>query len=168
MSLLAPDPDPICFQDFTVRLWEPRDRDDVLALVKQVLGEYGLDFDPEDADQDLVDVEQHYQNRQGEFWVVEKGGKLIGTGAFYPLVGRPDVAEIRKMYLLPEARGHGLGRALLKLLEERASKNNFSYARLETAAVLKEAIALYEANGYQTASDLVETKRCDRVLMKKL
>ena len=156
------------YGDFQVRLWQPDDRDAVVALLGQVLAEYGLNFEPEEADQDVVDVQAHYMDRHGEFWVIELDGKLVGTAAFFPLHGRPEVAEIRKMYLLPPARGKGLGRWLLELLEERARECGFHYARLETAAVLKEAIALYESAGYTTAPDSVATRRCDRVLIKPL
>ncbi|MEA5444578.1 GNAT family N-acetyltransferase [Gammaproteobacteria bacterium AB-CW1] len=156
------------FGDYRIRLWTAEDRDAVVALLAQVLAEYGLNFEPEDADEDVVHVQKHYMDRQGEFWLVEIDQRIVGTAAFYPLHGRADVAEIRKMYLLPEARGQGLGRWLLDFLEDRARARGFKYARLETAAVLKEAIALYESAGYTTAPDSVATRRCDRVLIKAL
>ncbi|MDQ2068957.1 GNAT family N-acetyltransferase [Natronospira bacteriovora] len=156
------------FGDFSIRPWQADDCDAVVAVLGQVLNEYGLNFEPEEADRDVVEVSQHYSDRGGEFWVIELDGRLVGTAAFFPLHDRPEVAEIRKMYLLPEARGKGLGRWLLKLLEDRARERGFRYARLETAAVLKEAIALYESAGYTTASDAVATRRCDRVLIKPL
>lgn len=161
-------PEPVTINGFTVRLWEPDDREAVVSVLGQVLTEYGLNFEPEDADEDVVNVQSHYMDRGGEFWVIEKDGKIVGTAAFFPLHDRPDVAEIRKMYLLPAARGQGLGRKLLTLLEDRAREQGFTYARLETAAVLKEAIALYESAGYTSAPDSVATRRCDRVLIKPL
>lgn len=165
---MSDTPEPVTINGFTVRLWQPDDRDAVVSVLGQVLTEYGLNFEPEEADEDVVHVQSHYMDRGGEFWVIEKDGKIVGTAAFFPLHERPDVAEIRKMYLLPAARGQGLGRKLLTLLEGRAREQGFTYARLETAAVLKEAIALYESAGYTSAADSVATRRCDRVLIKPL
>lgn len=71
------------------------------------------------------------------------------------------------MYLLPQARGQGLGRHLLSLLESAIQQRGFTDIWLETASVLKEAVGLYEASGYEAASG-VETARCDRVYRKHL
>ncbi|MCP1727071.1 putative acetyltransferase [Natronospira proteinivora] len=168
MSIPEQQPEAVMYKGFTIRPWTPADREASLSVLGRVLREYGLNFEPEEADRDVVDVQGHYWDIGGEFWVIEEQGELLGTAAFYPLEGRPEVAEIRKMYLLPRARGQGLGRWLLRFLEDRARERGYSHARLETAAVLKEAIALYESAGYTSAPDAVATRRCDRVLIKLL
>ncbi|HEY9883346.1 MAG TPA: GNAT family N-acetyltransferase, partial [Thermosynechococcaceae cyanobacterium] len=75
--------------------------------------------------------------------------------------------EIRKMYLLPAARGQGLGRFLLQTLEAAIATRHFEQIWIETASVLTEAVKLYETSGYQPATG-VETERCDRVYLKVL
>ncbi|MBC7822844.1 MAG: GNAT family N-acetyltransferase, partial [Candidatus Parcubacteria bacterium] len=75
--------------------------------------------------------------------------------------------EIRKMYLVPEVRGQGLGRFLLKELERAIGDRGFDQIWIETASVLKEAVKLYESSGYQSATG-VETERCDLVYVKQL
>ncbi|MFM7372907.1 MAG: GNAT family N-acetyltransferase, partial [Sphaerospermopsis kisseleviana] len=72
-----------------------------------------------------------------------------------------------KMYLLPEIRGLGLGKYLLQQLELTIENRGFKQIWIETASVLKEAVQLYENNGYIPATG-VETKRCDRVYVKYL
>ena len=71
------------------------------------------------------------------------------------------------MYLLPAARGHGLGRFLLGQLEQAAAARGFAEVWVETATVLKEAVRLYEKNGYEPESG-VETERCDKVYRKAI
>jgi putative acetyltransferase len=71
------------------------------------------------------------------------------------------------MYLLPGARGLGLGRYLLASLESRMMARGFDTIYLETASVLKEAVGLYEASGYGPTTG-VETARCDRIYRKAL
>ena len=57
-------------------------------------------------------------------------------------------AELKRMWVAPQARGLGVGRRLLRELERRARDANVSIVRLETNRTLREAIALYRANGY--------------------
>lgn len=124
---------------------------DELALqriVFSVLGEYGLTPDPEGTDADLKDIQAHFVARGGHFLVVtDAQGQIVGCGALLPLDAQ--TAEIRKMYLLPEARGHGQGGAVLRRLIERARQMGVQRLTLETAAPLKQAIALYKRFGFE-------------------
>ena len=52
------------------------------------------------------------------------------------------------MWIDPTARGLGLGRRLLRELEERARRRGATLVRLETNRALTEAIALYRSAGY--------------------
>lgn len=143
------------------------DRAIAAAIIRSVLAEYGLGWEPEGADRDVLDVEACYQQAGGEFWVIEQHGKLVGTGAYYPIQRGQHAAEIRKMYLLPEARGQGVGRFLLQALETAIATRHFEQIWIETASVLTEAVKLYESSGYKPATG-VETERCDRVYVKFL
>lgn len=160
----------IYYRDFLIRDWQPADRQAAAQLIKTVLAEYGLAWGAgcsTNADQDAVEVERFYWQTGGQFWVVERMGALIGTGGYYPIQRGNQAAEIRKMYLLPDFRGQGLGRFLLQQLEAAAAAQGFQEVWLETASVLKAAVSLYEEQGYlpETA---VETLRCDRVYRKQL
>ncbi len=153
------------YQDFKVRSWQSSDRIAAAAVIEQVLMEYGLGWEPDGADRDVLQVEECYAS--GEFWVVELDGKIVGTAAYYPIDRSENAVEIRKMYLLPEVRGLGLGGFLLSALEVVIIQKGFSEIWIETASVLKEAVILYEKSGYEAATG-VETARCDRVYVKRL
>ena len=155
------------YRYFLIRDWEKRDRLPAAEVIRSVLSEYALGWEPAGADRDVLEVEDFYLASGGEFWVIEKQGHLVGTGAFYPVNRGKDAVEIRKMYLLEEARGQGLGRFLLEQLEQAIAFKGFQQIWIETASVLVEAVNLYETSGYQPA-DGVETSRCDRVYVKFL
>ncbi len=155
------------FGPYRIRSWQPGDRAAVLALITAVLAEYDLTCEPEDSDRDALEVEACYWEPSGEFWVVEADGALVGTVGYRPTVRGQRAVELRKMYLLPQVRGQGLGRYLLTTVESAIQRRGFDEIWLETASVLKEAVGLYEASGYGAASG-VETARCDRVYHKKL
>lgn len=155
------------FGDFLIRDWQPSDRQAAAELIDAVLTEYGLATEPTGADQDVLQVETAYWATGGEFWVVERQQQLVGTGGYYPIARGHKAVEIRKMYLLPEVRGQGLGKYLLQALEQAVTAKGFEQIWIETASVLQTAVKLYESSGYQPSSG-VETARCDRVYVKQL
>ena len=155
------------YRQFLIRDWQPQDRDFAAAVIRDVLQEYGLPWQPEDADKDVLEIENAYWNRGGEFWVIEQEKKIVGTAAYYPIARGDKAVEIRKMYLLPTVRRLGLGKYLLQKLEAKIANRGFREIWIETASVLQEATKLYESNGYQPATG-VETDRCDLVYVKRL
>jgi DNA-binding MarR family transcriptional regulator len=82
----------------------------------------------------------------GQFFVVYLHGEAIGCGG---VKHHPDApAEIKRMWLAPEARGLGLGRRLLETLEECARHSGARVAHIETSAILTQALALYRSSGW--------------------
>jgi DNA-binding MarR family transcriptional regulator/GNAT superfamily N-acetyltransferase len=82
----------------------------------------------------------------GLLLVARRRGRPVGCGAL-KFHGR-EAAELKRMWVAPEARGAGLGRRLLRCLEHHAGEAGASVVRLETNGALSEAIALYRKAGY--------------------
>ncbi|TMD33178.1 MAG: GNAT family N-acetyltransferase [Chloroflexi bacterium] len=84
---------------------------------------------------------------RGALLIARLRGGPIGCGAlkFHP--GEP--AELKRMWVAPEARGLGLGRRLLVELERHAKEAGTRVVRLETNRTLSEAIQLYRSSGYR-------------------
>ncbi len=158
------------FKNFLIRDWGAGDRTSAADVIKTVLAEYGLGWEVSCggcSDQDAVEVEKYYLETGGAFWVVEHLGQIVGTGGYHPIERGQNAVEIRKMYLLPAARGLGLGRFLLAQLEQAAANQGFLEAWVETATVLRKAVKLYEKSGYRPQSG-VKTERCDKVYSKAI
>jgi GNAT superfamily N-acetyltransferase len=60
-----------------------------------------------------------------------------------------DVAEVKSMYVAPAGRGRGIAKRLLGRLEALAADHGCRAVRLDTAAHLSAAIAMYRAVGYR-------------------
>ena len=71
----------------------------------------------------------------------------VGCGAFKEY--EPTVAEIKRMFVLPEKRGKGIASTVLNALEIWAKENGFQDAILETSNQLTNAISLYQKSGYE-------------------
>jgi putative acetyltransferase len=82
----------------------------------------------------------------GAFVIVYVDGEAVGCGAVRRIDG--EHAEIKRMFVAPEFRGQGLGRAIVEALEGEARRLGVSRVVLETGTRLPRAIALYESAGY--------------------
>ena len=73
--------------------------------------------------------------------------KPVGCGAIKIFDAK--TMEVKRMYILPEARGKGLATLILKELEHWAFELGSKACILETGKRQPEAIALYTKNGYK-------------------
>jgi GNAT superfamily N-acetyltransferase len=64
-----------------------------------------------------------------------------------------DMAEVKRMYVVPAARSRGVGRELLAALEDAARDLGYARVRLDTGALQPGARALYESAGYRAIAD---------------
>ncbi len=85
------------------------------------------------------------------FLVARLDGVPVGCAALVPV--RPTVGELKRMYVVPDARGRGVARALLTAVEEAARRYGHHELWLETGLRQPEAIALYESAGYRRIPD---------------
>lgn len=152
---------------YALRLAAASDGAAVQTLVFGILQEYGLRADPDGVDADLSDVNRHYFALGGWFAVLtDSRGTIVGTAGLHPV--EPGVVELRKMYLAKEHRGRGLGKALLLLAMAEARRLGFCRMILETASVLREAVALYRRHGFVVRPGSPCVCRCDMVMERNL
>jgi GNAT superfamily N-acetyltransferase len=136
---------------FIIRPADRNDTNRIREIIFEVLLEYGLSPDEQGKDSDLNDIDESYFNRGGYFGVVnDLNNKIVGTFGLYRVSNQ--IYELRKMYLLKEARGMGCGKLILNFAIQMAKEANIVLIQLETISVLKEAISLYKKFGF------IETK----------
>lgn len=102
----------------------------------------------------------------GRFFVAYLRGEPVGCGAVKHPTGAP--AQIKRMWIAPEARGLGLGRRLLTTLEDCARDAGAYAARIETNSDLSEALALYATTGWEQVDAFNSEPYADRWLQKTL
>jgi putative acetyltransferase len=122
-----------------------------LGTVRDLVVEYArslpfaLDF--QNFDEELALLPAPYLRPRGLQLLVEDKGEAIGVGAYRPL--DDEVAEIKRMYVRPVARGRGVGSALLDMLIARASGDGYARVRLDShRASMRSAIGLYRSRGF--------------------
>ncbi len=135
----------------TIRSIRPADNPIIAKIIRDALEEFGANhpgtvyFDP--TTDNLFEL---FQKGKSVYNIAELDGKVIGGGGIYPTEGLPDgTCELVKMYLLPAARGTGLGTQLINTCLQQAKENGFNEVYLETMNELKAALKVYERLGFQ-------------------
>lgn len=149
--------------DFIIRPITPNDNPSIAAIIRTVSAEYGLTQDKGYgvSDPHLDNLSQAYSSNNACYWVVSKRAthnhnqihnpnnqRILGGGGIAPLKGNPRIAELQKMYFLPELRNLGLAKKLSKMTFDFAIRHGFNQCYLETTACLKQALSLYRSLGF--------------------
>jgi GNAT superfamily N-acetyltransferase len=93
-------------------------------------------------------------------------GEAMACGAVH--VFEPGVAEIKRMFVTPAGRGHGLGRSILAALEHAALGLGCDVARLDSTEPLVEAMGLYRSAGYAEIEDYNQNPNATAWLERRL
>jgi len=123
---------------------EDADQPDVVRLLSES-DAYFAGFYPPNSNH-LLDVSA-LQRPEIIFCAAREERKLVGMGAL--AVRARDWGEIKRMYVVPTARGHGLGRIILEFLEQLALGEGLRVLRLETGIRQEEALRLYRSAGFR-------------------
>ena len=133
-----------------IRLIEPADVPALLTIIADSRAEYGIgERTPllEPADRALY---AHYQRQRSLYFVAMSGGEIVGGAGIAPLNGAdPLTCELQRMYLRRDARGRGIGKALLD--ECLKAARQFLYVRcyLETVSQMQPALEFYGRRGFR-------------------
>ena len=157
-----------------IRPIRPADDAAVAAIIRTVMPEFGADgpgFAIHDAEVDAMSA-AYPPPRAAYFVIVGDDDRPVGGGGIGPLAGGDDsTCELRKMYVLKDARGRGMGERLITRCLEAARAIGYSTCYLETLTGMLAAQRLYEKMGFERRScSLGETGHsgCDRFYMLDL
>ena len=96
---------------------------------------------------DIADFQRAYNENGGIFLVTVENGHVVGTGALRRL--EEGVGEIKRLWLLPEYQGQGLGYQMMQLLMGEARRRGYTLLRLETSPKYQvRAYAFYRRLGF--------------------
>lgn len=139
---------------FNIRPIEFRDNAAIAAIIRNSLAEFGANRPGTVYYDDSTDhLYELFQTKRSAYLIAEKNEIVQGGAGIFPTEGLPeDTCELVKMYLIPEARGFGLGTALMEECLQLAKQNGFKKIYLETMPELRKAISNYQKFGF-TALD---------------
>jgi putative acetyltransferase len=137
--------------EIIVRPIRKEDNAALANVIRQVMTEFGVNLPNTVFTDPTTDFLYELFQKPAAFYnVVEMDEEIAGGAGIYPTDGLPDgVCELVKMWLLPKARGLGLGRSLIEKCLEQAKQLGYGKVYLETMPELKQALKIYEKFGFE-------------------
>jgi GNAT superfamily N-acetyltransferase len=125
----------------------PHEWDEARRLVREYAASLDVDLSFQNFDAELQHFTTEYAGPRGAFILAEEAGKYlacIGLRQF-----SEDSGEIKRLYVVPAARGRGLGRVLVERIIAVARDIGYRSLLLDTLPFMKEAQALYSSLGFK-------------------
>ncbi|KOO05459.1 GNAT family N-acetyltransferase [Vibrio nereis] len=145
----------------------------IRAIIQSVGAEFGAigeGFGP--SDPEVLAMSEHYSlANKSRYFVATLDGKVVGGGGIAPFNHSEHACELKKLFLLPESRGLGLGKKLSEQCLEFAKQQEFTSCYLDTLNTMTSAIKLYEHLGFEHLDqpmDGTEHNGCDVWMLKEL
>ncbi|HEV8718537.1 MAG TPA: GNAT family N-acetyltransferase [Candidatus Binatia bacterium] len=138
-------------QSFVIEPASPADAPAVIRLIGRVYDEYGFIFEPAAELPDLLAFTRHYVAPQGAFFVIRQNGQVVGSVGVERL--GESSAELHRLYLEADLRGHGLGRALVEAVITWCRAGGTTHLLLWSDTRFDRAHVLYERMGFQRTGD---------------
>jgi putative acetyltransferase len=120
---------------------------EVRALLRAYADSLPFELGFQDFERELAELPGAYAPPRGALLVAHDAGRVTGCVALRPLTG--DICELKRLFVLPAARGTGLGRRLAAAVLDEARRLGYSRIRLDTTPGMEAAQALYEELGFE-------------------
>ncbi|WP_144207211.1 GNAT family N-acetyltransferase [Shewanella donghaensis] len=128
----------------------PKQDSQVASIIKCVGEEFGAvgeGFGP--SDPEVEEMSQYYHiDDKSVYLVATIDNKIVGGAGIAKFNDDDEICELRKLFLLPESRGFGLGKGLTEQCLNFAKEMGFKQCYLDTLASMTSAISLYEKMGF--------------------
>ena len=128
----------------------PEDDEAMCAIIQKIGAEYGAvgeGFGPSDAE--VSAMSRHYTRESKSLYLIARmRGEVVGGCGIAAFNGSDEVCELRKLFLLPDCRGLGVGKALTQQCLSFAASQGYKRCYLDTLSNMAAAIALYEKMGF--------------------
>ncbi len=123
-----------------------------IARARELFLEYeqslGFSLCFQNFDRELAELPGDYAPPEGRLLLAEYEGLLAGCIGLHKI--GPTICEMKRLYLRPQFRGKGLGRALVDRIIAEARQIGYKRMRLDTVEpVMKDAVAMYRRIGFQ-------------------
>jgi putative acetyltransferase len=134
-----------------IRYIQPGDNARLAYIVRHVLKEFNANKPGTAYFESTTDnIYELFQKPGSAYLVAELNGEIIGGSGIYLTDSLPyGYCELVKLYLLPVARGNGLGKMLIEKCLSLAKEKDFTHIYLESMSELSKAVGLYERLGFK-------------------
>ena len=145
---------------------EPESIPIVRALFLEYAAWLGVDLGFQDFEAELRSLPGKYSPPDGAILLAQEAGAAAGCVAMRPLA--PAICEMKRLWVRPAYRKHGVGRLLAAAIISRARGAGYARMRLDTLASMTPALALYRGLGFYEVPAYYHNPHPDTVYLEKV
>ena len=123
------------------------DLDDIRTLLREYEATLAFPLDFQQFDREVAELPGAYAPPRGALLLARQGEAAAGCVAVRRI--EPEICELKRLYVRPEARGTGLGRRLAEAALAEARRLGYRHIRLDTVPGMQAAQSLYEQMGFR-------------------
>ena len=143
------------------------DLQDTIRLFSAYVKWLDVDLTFQDFEKELQSLPGKYSQPFGEILLArDLNGSAVGCVAVRPLL-ETKVCEMKRLYVLPEVSGLGIGRELVKHIMNTAVKVGYNEMKLDTLSSMEKAIRLYQKMGFTSTMPYYPTPLNNTVFLAK-
>ncbi|MBN9671160.1 GNAT family N-acetyltransferase [Roseibium aggregatum] len=150
----------------------PVENRDDLEAVKVLFRAYvdwlGIDLSYQGFEEELASMPGKYAPPRGSLFLAKSGdGQVLGCVGLRPF-GTEGSCEMKRLYVLPDGRGLGIGAALVERVVAAARNAGYRDMVLDTLPSMRGAIRLYQAAGFEETEAYYVTPIEETVFFRKV
>ncbi len=134
-------------------------------MLEEYVGWIGLDLAFQEIDAELEGLPGEYVPPEGALFVATGEERLAGMIGLRPLEERACLAgaydakagEMKRLFVRPDARGHGLAKQLIAVALDEARRLGYAEIRLDTLPMMEDAQSLYVSLGFRDIAPYYDT-----------
>jgi len=144
---------------------ESEELNSIRQLFREYENELGENLCFQSFEEELKDPLKKYAAPRGAIFIAYYNNEVAGCIALYSL--NEDECEMKRLYIKPSFRKHGLAQQLVDVLLVHAKEQRFTTMKLDTLEKLQPAIALYKKNGFTETTAYYENPLPTVVYMER-
>lgn len=145
----------------------PADLDAIRTLFRAYVDWLDIDLSYQGFEAELANLPGKYAPPMGALFLAKKpDGAVLGCVGLRPFDGR-GACEMKRLYVLPEGRGLGVGAALVERVLEAAREAGYDRMLLDTLPTMTGAIKLYQRAGFAMVDAYYDTPIAETVFFQK-
>ncbi len=138
----------------------------VCSLIREYARWLNRDLSFQHLEEELKDVAAKYSAPYGELLTAVENENVLGMVAYHR--HSETRCEMKRLYVIPEARGRRIGERLVEEILIRAASAGYKEMVLDTITPLKAAIRLYQKYGFEECAPYYENPMPDVIYMRKV
>jgi len=133
-----------------IREFSLTDQSQIINLQEEFMAEYFPEFANDQRkyewNADVYSIHEHYIEKGGKVWIVEVESNIVGFGCLRLV--NSDTAEIKRVRIDRQHRCKGLGKSIIKQIENYCASSNISKILVDTDDRFESAKSMYSGMGY--------------------